>query len=446
VIKWFCVLCLGLFFSVNVTAKTVTDLLSSGQLTVTVKIVADDSEVSGSFIVGQAITVAVEVLTPYWFSKGSRIEYFDFKDVVIPPSSELAINGSEVINGDTWVSQLREITFYPTKARQYTFPALDVFVSVKTDAEVIEGVVTTNPFVFDVMLPRALEGKYDFVVSPAFELAIDSDFEEGKKYRVGDAITEKFTLVAEGFPAMMIPAVTLDDIDGLSIYRKPSEVSDTSTRGETKGTRVEHFTYIFEKPGVYSLPQQTVYWWDLTDDSLKNVVVPARSWTVGSKRGISLWFFGEAKGLPAFVGLMLGVALCIVGLAWVARIYQPKLREIYGKCFRYNSYWVRKRKHKVFCEAIDNDQYSLAYQHLYEYYGLPFDHLSSLQSLFLERQTNSSELLSALNLLSTLAFGQSERNAQSSHVKKKLVCLLNADVQSAKRAIHTSLINEHPLF
>ncbi len=380
---------LWVVFSLPAFSVTVDDLLNSDQLKVDVR-VSDDGLVS----VKQPITLRIEVATDRWFSKGSRVGAFSMRDVVIPPVSELAINGNRKINGETWVTQVREILLYPVKAGSYQVPSLAVSVSVNSAQGIVEGKVMTKPVGFEVQLPEELRGIEDFIVSPDVSLEIEGDFDPDKLYRVGDAVTQVITMTAADTPAMMLPELSLAQLPGVSVYRKPSEVLNQSSRGDLQGVRIETRVYIFEEKGEYLLPEQAHYWWDSDDQVLKSLVVPEQKWIV--ERKAFSWKslatdFNWADYAKAFVSFLIGVALL-----W--QLFRRR-KVLIGLFLIYSRHRERKIKND-YMHSLQQQDYKSSCQWLYSFYNLPSGDSDTLRAVF----SGDEERLAILERLFLAAF------------------------------------------
>ncbi|MAZ86670.1 MAG: hypothetical protein CL693_03420 [Cellvibrionaceae bacterium] len=367
--KWFVLLVV--FFSLSCHATTIDDLLSSGRLTIHTNV-----NHQGIVSVKQPITLRIEVATDRWFSKGSRVGAFTMHDVVIPPVSELAINGSRKIQGQTWVTQTREILLYPMKAGRYQIPSLGVEVSVNSAEGVVEGRVMTSPVTFEVQLPEPLQGIEEFIVSPEASLEIEGMFDIDALYRVGGAVTQVITISAADTPAMMLPELPFSEIPGVSVYHKPSEVLSRSSRGDQLGIRRETRVYIFEEVGEFQLPQQIHYWWDTDDQVLKTLVVPPQKWMV--ERKAFSWKSLTTDLNWADYGKAIAGLGVILALLW--QLFRH--RQLLVSQFLMLSHYRERQLKKHFIQAVQQQDYKAACQWLYEFYRLPSDESDTLRSVF----------------------------------------------------------------
>lgn len=312
--------------------------LTLEQLVQQKKLIIDSTiKLSEPHIVGQPLIISIEVVTDRWFGKGTHVQRFELADTIILSSSELAINSTKNINGQTWASQIREITLYPSKAQRYQLPEIAVEVSINTEKNgVVTGILTTPAQNFIITLPEQLSNISNYVVSPDFNLNIKDSFaeqhtnndeelnEDIKYFSVGDAITRTITLTVTDSPAMLLPELYQQNqlsIQGISIYQKPSRVFDKSNRGQLIGTRIETITYIFEQAGDYQLEEKRFYWWNTTNNALEEVIIPAVHWRVTADGAIAksnhafAWQSLSLKRL-IILSLVIGALILVVIALW----------------------------------------------------------------------------------------------------------------------------------
>jgi len=367
-------------------SQTIEDLVTQGKLTINLQVNQKEQQ-----IVGQALILAIEVSTDRWFATGSQIQHFTLKNVVMQANNITTINGSKRINGQTWATQTHEITLYPTVSGAYQIEPINVDISVNTEHHgIVSGELSTQESNFTIELPKALEGIENFIVSPQVTLTVDGQFDEDKNYAIGEAITQTITITADDTPAMMIKPInfvannlvtaslTANDkpadnkvdnekvtLDGVSIYHKPAQVFDKSNRGTLLGTRVESFTYIFEKSGRYVIDEQVIYWWNSQTNTLERLLIPSSTWTV-SDGGLSKISTASSLNLFNFTiksvinSIIVIVLLILISLGFIKRHY---LSALYNKLTKREQRLLRSE----FINAVTSKNYLIATQYLYQY-------------------------------------------------------------------------------
>lgn len=352
-------------------AKNIEDLVNQGKLTISLKVNQQEQQ-----IVGQALVIAIEISTDRWFTTGSNIQNFSLADAVMQAKNITTTNGNKRIKGQTWATQTHEITLYPTSYGDYQVPPINVGISVSTENDgIISGVLTTQKATFNIQLPEELKGIDNFIVSPEVTLTIDGQFDEEKNYAVGEAMTQTIKITASDAPAMMITPIDLithnltsnnkTTLEGVSIYHKPAQVFDKSNRGILLGTRVESFTYIFEKPGRYITDEHVIYWWSSKTNTLERLLIPSSTWTVAdggiSKINYSDRFKAFNFTIETIIVLVATIILLLfISIGFIKRHYLFTL---------FNQITKREQRllHSKFLNAVTNKNYVVATQYLHQY-------------------------------------------------------------------------------
>ena len=67
------------------------------------------------------------------------------------------------------------------------------------------------------------------------------------------------------------------DAEGISTYLSEPTVDDSYNRGTLVGTRQEKLTYLFERAGSYTLPDQSYNWRNTSSEKLETVILTGLS-------------------------------------------------------------------------------------------------------------------------------------------------------------------------
>lgn len=99
--------------------------------------------------------------------------------------------------------------------------------------------------------------------------------------RVGEPITRRIVLQAEGLLANQLPALTPPFADGFKIYPDQPELED-QLAGDAglRGTRIEKWAIVPTREGQLSLPEQRIPWWNTKTGREEVAVIPAVTLTV----------------------------------------------------------------------------------------------------------------------------------------------------------------------
>lgn len=256
---------------------TPAELLARGDLQARVTI-----DTQGALYQRAPFQLAVEIATPRWFSRGTRVRDFRIPGAVIKPVSSFADNMSQRIAGQTWSQQRWRFRVFPREDGELAIPSLTVFVSVNTETDgVVEGELTLDAPVPTILTPPGVLARGDWVATPS--LTVEERWEGLlDSYVPGDALTRVRTFVMRDAPAMMLPGSDITTIDGLSLYNAPAVVTDESERGSLVGTREETLVITFEAPGEYLLPGLEYDWFNTGTQELERISLAPRNIVVGA--------------------------------------------------------------------------------------------------------------------------------------------------------------------
>ena len=231
-------------------------------------------------VVGQPVTVSIEVLVPTFFRGAPQFATLDV-DGAITFFNARGSNFTEREGGDTWAGQRRSYTIYPNQAQLYEIAPIPVVVRFGAGSRVVVDTVFSDPLSFEVVIPAEARGLQHFVAAADLSLQQSVD-PSNDTLRVGDSFTRTLTTRIDGTLSMVIPPLAFDSVSGLGVYPSPPRLDDAGGERGTAivGTRTESVDYVAEREGAYQLPPVTIDWWDWTAQQLRTAEVPAVTFTV----------------------------------------------------------------------------------------------------------------------------------------------------------------------
>lgn len=228
----------------------------------------------GELAVRQRCILAVRFLSDGFAFSGSP----SFPDIqiegaiVVPPRS--GSNITERRNGQTWMGVERSYSVYPIRTGQLAVPAVTIGASVRNSAGVADVIAKSESLVRQVIIPSALAGNPDAVLTP--QLSLSQRFEpDVNELKVGDAIKRTITITADNTVSMLLPSVIPGEPDGLKAYPVQPDLNDREYRGSLTATRTDSVTYIAQQEGLYELSPISVLWWDPEQGQIRQATVPA---------------------------------------------------------------------------------------------------------------------------------------------------------------------------
>ncbi len=236
-------------------------------------------------VVGERITLAVDVMTNTWFTKAPRFPHLVIRDMIAIKGSAFATNFSERVKGVSYAVQRREYSLFPQRSGSYTLHGIEVEVQVAdgSDRASVLKHLRTEPLQLSVRsLPanHAIEsmaaGKGFFTEllhaqpQPSTSSALVADdvrlsqtFPSSlEQLKVGDIVERRVSIHASGTLGMLIPPMHWPQTAHFSQRSLASDISDRTDRGEFVGTRTEIRHYTLLNEGQVTLPALRVSWWD----------------------------------------------------------------------------------------------------------------------------------------------------------------------------------------
>jgi hypothetical protein len=132
--------------------------------------------------------------------------------------------------------------------------------------------ITSNPVTLRVR-PRP-EGAAGQWWLPAREVSLSESWDPAAAaVRVGEPITRRIEMRADGVSPAQLPVLQTGDVDGVKQYAEAPEATET-----VRGTvRIDETTLIPTQAGSVTLPAIEVAWWDTKADALRKATLPARN-------------------------------------------------------------------------------------------------------------------------------------------------------------------------
>jgi hypothetical protein len=232
----------------------------------------------GPVVVGQQVTATVQVLVPNYFLSAPEWPVLDIDGAIVTMSDEVLPHLSETIGGDSYVGVQQAYVITPGQEGEITLPPIEIrfqYAAVPGQPPA-DGVVTLPPTRIVARWPAGAHTEEGIL--PVARLTVRQTLDRSlARLKAGDAITRTIAVDAAHTQPMMIRPPAIEAPDGVRVYRKdPSLSSDLGVHGELNaGRRIDRVTYLFEKPGHYTLPAIEFPWFDTASASRKTAEAPA---------------------------------------------------------------------------------------------------------------------------------------------------------------------------
>jgi hypothetical protein len=113
---------------------------------------------------------------------------------------------------------------------------------------------------------------------PSDLLMLSEEWQPNKNtFKVGDPITRIITLTARGLSEEQLPDISVTTPEGLTIYPDQPQLHTKIRQNQLLAQKVQNFALVATKPGRYTLPAVTLYWWNTQTNRLQQASLPART-------------------------------------------------------------------------------------------------------------------------------------------------------------------------
>ena len=246
------------------------------------------SEKLNKCLVGEKVSVIVEVLSPTYFSGSTRFSLPDIAGAVLYKPEERAVVMNRDIDGVTYSVQRHEFSFYAQRPGDFKIPPFRVRfgiqpvagATIQKEKQPQECSEQTKAIQIKASMPPGAEHLKSLVSTTLLKVTETWNPGSQTNFTAGNAIQRKITFSASEVPAMVLPALLIPKIDGVQIYRDRAQINDQISRGALTGERTDKITYIFQKPGNYTFPEIQITWWDLQHKKIQVITLPAKSFEV----------------------------------------------------------------------------------------------------------------------------------------------------------------------
>ncbi|SOZ34746.1 BatD family protein [Cupriavidus neocaledonicus] len=307
-------------------------------------------------LVGQQVGIDITILAPNYFLSAPEFPPLAVPGAVVTLPDARAVNSTETIDGVAYAGIRKTYAFTAEQEGEFRLPAATLRVTYAGD----DGAPREGSVTLPVTTIRAGTGGTSAAAAgaasgrrllPVARLSVtqtlDHEPDRGVvRLHAGDALVRTVTTFAPQTQAMMIVPPHAGSPRGVRMFRADARLSDRARdqpqdqAQETPGpggTRVDTLTYVFERPGTYTLPAVTVDWVDPATGRPASSEAPAVKVEVAAARaagalapgGPSAGALPGERGLP-WRALLWGAGALLVAamLALLWRRLRPRLARL----------------------------------------------------------------------------------------------------------------------
>ncbi|MGX5914527.1 BatD family protein [Aliidiomarina sp. Khilg15.8] len=120
---------------------------------------------------------------------------------------------------------------------------------------------------------------------PSQQVVLEDELEQEQRFQVGEPVTRRITLTAEGVREDQLPDLDISYPDSLRFYPERTQRESFNHQGERIAQATFNGVFIPTEAGTYELPAVEVPWWNINTDTLQTARLPAREITVHEPAG-----------------------------------------------------------------------------------------------------------------------------------------------------------------
>jgi len=116
---------------------------------------------------------------------------------------------------------------------------------------------------------------------PASNVSISEHWSSSlDSFKIGEPVTRTLTITADGLTAGQLAPITINPVEGLTLYPDQAQTDDQNTTKGIVGKRIETLAVVPNRGGRFTLPAIDITWWDTASKSVKHATLPETVITV----------------------------------------------------------------------------------------------------------------------------------------------------------------------
>ena len=221
------------------------------------------------------------------------MDNFNLANAKIQPQGK-ALQYQDMHNGRNYQVVEQKYLLTPNSVGTLSVPALQIRGEIPRNANRGNGffamldqqpfVLTTKPVDLTIKpIPNAMNPSNWL---PASQLKLSEDWQpKATTIRVGEALTRNITLETDGVPASSLPELQFSNPKGINAYPEKSNSSDTVANNKLHASKTFKIVYVATQAGKVEFPATNVKWWDIDNNKLQQVTLPATNFEVLPEHG-----------------------------------------------------------------------------------------------------------------------------------------------------------------
>jgi len=234
-----------------------------------------------SVVAGEPLMVTITVYTSTWFSSPPEFSEIQVPEAIMVDFRQRTGSLRKTIGNKTYPAIEKKFVVYPFRVGENSLPSLTIVTESPPEGDykgkrrVIkspERSFTVKPPPDGVEMDRWLTA-YGVQLFEQWDKSLD-------QLKQGDVRERRITIQAHGALAALIPPLKTPEVDFGNVYSKPAAQSNVQNQTSFTGTRTEHWTYLMESRGTYTLPGIVVSWYDPATGKLEHSTIESQEITI----------------------------------------------------------------------------------------------------------------------------------------------------------------------
>jgi len=232
--------------------------------------------------VGQRATFFVELRAPGSFVGAAGFTLPEIPRTVIVKVGSPVVS-SEEIEGESYFVQTHRFALFSQASGKLEIPSFNVRFGHRSGftgpARQVEATVPSASL--EVKRPPGSDELGFVITTDSFQVTQSWNPEPGEA-KQGAVFKRVIEQKAEGITGMALFPPPSRALDGVKVYPGKPEVTDSVDRGDFRGQRRDTLTYVFQRPGVVTIPAIRYVWWNPRSSSFDAATVPAATFEINA--------------------------------------------------------------------------------------------------------------------------------------------------------------------
>lgn len=239
-------------------------------------------------VVRQPYKITITVHSSTWFAKPLQFANLQIDDAFIIPFTR-TVSSINYINKKKYATLSFYYLVFPYNTGMIEIPELEISASIPPEGGFKGEPVTIRTKVQTIKISSIPAAQNKNVWMVATNLNLDENWSMPlNKLKVGDVIERVITISASGTLPSLIQPFEIEKPESTSIYPAEPELQDKRTNENVNGVRVERYSYLFEKEGEITIPEEEILWWNPQTKQVYKRTLPGQKLTIAFNPDLAL--------------------------------------------------------------------------------------------------------------------------------------------------------------